>query len=116
MSLPGMRGASALGASTLGISALGPSALGASPCPGARSGDSIVSDAEAAFGSLEASEEGGTAGPAPREPVSPLLGSACCSLTSILPVKVDYLVTYIAYELVTGGGLTKILGSHRGKF
>src|SRR3982074_3610785 len=77
-------GASALGASALGASALGASALGASPCPGARSGDSIVSDAEAAFGSLEASEEGGTAGPAPREPVSPLLGSACCSLTSIL--------------------------------
>jgi hypothetical protein len=30
---------------------------------------------------LDASDEGGTAGPAPREPGSPLVGSVCCSLT-----------------------------------
>ena len=32
------------------------------------------------------------------------------------PVKVDHLVTFIACEIVTGGGLTKILGTHPARF
>ena len=55
------------------------------------------------------------AGPAPTEPVSPLVGSAC-SLTSNSPEWVDHLVTFIACEIVTGRGLTEILGSHPGRF
>jgi hypothetical protein len=39
-------------------------------------------------------------------PVSPLVGSDCCSLTFNSPEWVDYLVTFIACEIVTGGRLT----------
>jgi hypothetical protein len=49
-------------------------------------------------------------------PVSPLIGSDCCSLTFNSPEWVDLLVTFIACEIVTGWGLTEILGSHPGRF
>jgi hypothetical protein len=58
----------------------------------------------------------GAAGLVPREPVSPLVGSDCCSLTFNSPGWVDLLVTFIACEIVTGRGLTEILGSHPGRF
>ena len=61
-------------------------------------------------------DEWGTAGPALREPDSPLVCSACCSLTFKSPVKVDHLVTFIACEIVTGRGLTEILGTRPGRF
>jgi hypothetical protein len=53
----------------------------------------------------------GATGPAPTDPVSPLIGSPCCSLTSKSPELVDHLVTFIACEIVTGRGLTEILGT-----
>jgi len=125
MTLPGMRGASAVGISALEVSAfsasalpartLGGSTLGissAAPCSGTSFGDSTLVDPsidpstgpciEVATGSPCASDELGAAGPAPTEPDSPLIGSACCSLTSKSPVKVDLLVTFIACEIVTG--------------
>src|ERR1700730_711043 len=111
MTLPGLCGASALGVSVLGVSALGISALGVSAlaasgfaasdlgasgsaaalCSGTRPGEAIAgvslavgcteSCAVAATGALGTSDERGRAGPTLREPGSPLLCSACCSLT-----------------------------------
>jgi hypothetical protein len=45
-----------------------------------------------------------------------LIGSDLRSLTSNTPGLVDLLVTFIACEIVTGRGLTEILGSHPGRF
>jgi hypothetical protein len=92
MSLPGIGGAagsdasafgaSAFGASIFGASAWGASAMGAS-WSGAILGESTLtaSDSAAATGSLGALCNWGTSDPALREPVSPLLCSAMCSLT-----------------------------------
>src|SRR6266576_746201 len=52
------------------------------------------SGAEAATGSLRASEEGGTAAPALWEPGSSPIRSAFCSLTFKSPERVDHLVTF----------------------
>ena len=49
----------------------------------------------------------GAAGPVPTDPVSPLVGSHCCSLTFKFSRMVDHLVTFIACEIVTGGALPK---------
>ena len=81
---------------------------------GFRCRSSESSCAEAATGSLCASDEWGTAGPALREPGSPLVCSAFVRSRSNSPVKVDHLVTFIACEIVTGGRLTEILGSRSG--
>jgi hypothetical protein len=51
-------------------------------------------------------------GPVATEPVSPLVASDCCSLTFNSPEWVNLLVTFIACEIVTGRGLTEILGGH----
>src|SRR3984885_6107853 len=125
MTLP--RGASALTASALMSSAFSTSALSATffgasasgispdaPCPGTSFGeptpiDSGIDPCIAATGSPCALDEWGAAGPT--KPGSPLVGSASCSITSKSPVKVDYLVTFIACKIVTGRGLTKILGN-----
>src|SRR5580693_24598 len=121
------RGASALTASVLMSSALSATFFGASawgispdaPCPGTSFGESTPIDSGidpciAAMGSPCALDEGGAAGPT--KPGSPLVGSACCSITSKSPVKVDYLVTFIACKIVTGQGLTKILGNQPPRF
>ena len=139
MTLPGVRGASAAGVSSLESQpwkfqpwarrlsaqpwtgrpwACPPWASSVPPCSGTSFGDSTLADAstDAATGSPCTSDELEAADPAPTEPGSPLIGSACCSLTSKSPVKVDHLVTFIACEIVTGSGLTEILGSHPARF
>jgi hypothetical protein len=127
-SLPGIGGGSVLVASTLVVStpatsafgsstlvvSLGMSGLGEVACwSDAKWGDSVA--AVAVIGSF-GWDMSGAAGPVPMEPVSPLAGSECCSLTFNSPGWVDHLVTFIACEIVTGWGLTEILGSHPGRF
>src|SRR5580698_1057359 len=126
INLPGIRGASGsavpglagstLNGSAFGMLILGKSGFGAS-WSGAMVGDSTpISGAEAITGVSFASTELKASGAALRAPVSVLLCSACCSLTCKSPVKVDHLVTFIACEIVTGGRLTEILGTLRGRF
>ena len=125
--------ASALEASALSASAFSKKALSGSacdispaPCSGTSFGASTLADdpsggpsmddpcIETAVGSPCPTDEWGATGPT--KPVSPLIGSAFCSFTSKSPLKVDYLVTFIACEIVTGRGLTKILGSRPARF
>src|SRR5215207_8892434 len=78
-------------------------------------GDSFRDGVDAINCSL-AADMSGAPGPVPTVPVSPLTGSDCCSLTFNSPEWVDLLVTFIACEIVTGRGLTEILGSDPGRF
>ena len=68
-------------------------------------GDSTSTEAASVTGAM-AMDISGAAGPVPMVPVSPLVGSDCCSLTFNSPGWIDHLVTFIACEIVTGRGLT----------
>ena len=136
ITLPGKRGASGFTASILGASTLGPrpSAL---PSGGIHLGSVHLGRPwrDASARSLPARARVAAPRPPPRPlpaafaqacrqrparrqrvPVSPLAGSGCCSLTLNSPELIDHLVTFIACQIVTGGGLTEILGTHPGRF
>jgi hypothetical protein len=83
---PGAGDAAGLTSSAIGASGLDASAFGASgfgdPWSGAIAGDwSTLVAIATAEASCDASEGKGTVEPAPTEPPSPWVSSACCSLT-----------------------------------